>query len=79
MDRSFMYGVEQMLEDAEITKGITSLAHALNLRVITEGVENRLQLEELRKMGCDTAQGYYFSRPLPDEVASKLLGTLSAF
>jgi len=42
-----------------------NLAHALNLRVIAEGVEKKEQLHWLAENGCDAIQGYYFSRPLP--------------
>ncbi|MCW5698965.1 MAG: EAL domain-containing protein [Rhodospirillales bacterium] len=42
-----------------------ALAHNLRLRAVAEGVETEQQLEFLRRNGCDEAQGYYFSRPLP--------------
>jgi len=43
----------------------TNLAHGLKLRVIAEGVEEENQLKWLESHGCDSIQGYYFSRPLP--------------
>jgi EAL domain-containing protein (putative c-di-GMP-specific phosphodiesterase class I) len=49
------------------------LAHALGIEVIAEGVERSGQLEKLEAMGCDLAQGYYFSRPLPGEAIGTLL------
>jgi EAL domain-containing protein (putative c-di-GMP-specific phosphodiesterase class I) len=49
------------------------MAHRLDLRVIAEVVETAGQLDELRRMGCDVGQGYYFGRPLhPDRVAALL-------
>ncbi len=47
-----------------------NLAHALGLQVVAEGVETERQLEVLDRLGCDFAQGYLFSRPVP---ASELL------
>lgn len=41
------------------------LAKKMNLRVIAEGVENKSQVDLLRTMECDDAQGYYYSRPIP--------------
>jgi diguanylate cyclase (GGDEF)-like protein/PAS domain S-box-containing protein len=73
VNHSFVGGLGKTREDTEIVSGITSLARALNLRVIAEGVENPLQLERLREIGCDAAQGYHFSKPLPGEAADTLL------
>jgi EAL domain-containing protein (putative c-di-GMP-specific phosphodiesterase class I) len=55
-----------------------SLAHALRLKVVAEGVETQQQLARLREIGCNFAQGYHFSRPQPIEAATSLLakGTL---
>ncbi len=49
------------------------MARALSLDVIAEGVENEAQLSELRRLGCDYAQGHLFSRALPPEKVSGLL------
>jgi EAL domain-containing protein (putative c-di-GMP-specific phosphodiesterase class I) len=52
---------------------IIEMAHRLDLHVIAEVVETADQLHELRRMGCDVGQGYYFDRPLhPDQVAALL-------
>jgi EAL domain-containing protein (putative c-di-GMP-specific phosphodiesterase class I) len=42
-----------------------AMAHALGMRVVAEGVENRRQMQMLRTLGCDEGQGYFFSRPVP--------------
>jgi diguanylate cyclase (GGDEF)-like protein/PAS domain S-box-containing protein len=65
IDRSFVeaLGVEQ--ERTAIVQAIIGMARALSLAVIAEGVENEAQLSELRRLGCDYAQGHLFSRPLP--------------
>ena len=59
--------------DAAIVRSTIELAHNLGLQVIAEGVEDRQIWEELARLGCDFAQGYYLSRPLPaDKLAPKL-------
>jgi diguanylate cyclase (GGDEF)-like protein/PAS domain S-box-containing protein len=73
IDRSFVdaLGVEQ--EPTAIVEAIIGMARALSLDVIAEGVENEAQLSELRRLGCDYAQGHLFSRALPAEKISALL------
>jgi EAL domain-containing protein (putative c-di-GMP-specific phosphodiesterase class I) len=73
IDRSF---VKEMTTDPTsywIVQSIISLAHGLGAEVIAEGVETREQLEELRQLDCDLAQGYYLSRPVEAEQATALL------
>jgi diguanylate cyclase (GGDEF)-like protein/PAS domain S-box-containing protein len=65
VDRSFVSGLGSDPEAETIVAAIIDLAHALDLVVIAEGVENEQHLEVLRRLGCDQAVGYYFSRPLP--------------
>ena len=58
-------------DDAEIVTVIINLAHALKLRVVSEGIETKAQLSLLRSLGCDEIQGYLISKPLlPDQVQS---------
>ena len=52
-------------EDHAIVSSVINLAHSLDLHVIAEGVEDAAQLEELRGMGCDQAQGFYWRVPPP--------------
>jgi diguanylate cyclase (GGDEF)-like protein/PAS domain S-box-containing protein len=75
IDRSFVdaLGVEQ--ERTAIVEAIVGMARALSLDVIAEGVENEAQLSELRRLGCDYAQGHLFSRALPAEKITALLGS----
>lgn len=54
------------------------LADAMDLSVVAEGIETELQLRCLRDLGCQIGQGYYFSRPVPEDEFGKLLQTLSA-
>jgi len=73
IDRSFVRELGKDLKDTKIVAAIIHLARALDLKVIAEGVETAEQVEQLRKMKCDVAQGYYFSEPLPSEAVSALL------
>jgi EAL domain-containing protein (putative c-di-GMP-specific phosphodiesterase class I) len=66
VDRSFVQGVEDEAKDAAITANLITLAHALGLLAIAEGIESDSQLASLRGLGCDLAQGYLFARPLPE-------------
>ncbi|GAA4588369.1 diguanylate cyclase (GGDEF)-like protein/PAS domain S-box-containing protein [Actinoplanes octamycinicus] len=59
--------------DEQIVRTIVTLAHALQVTVTAEAVETRDQADRLRELGCDTAQGYLFSRPLPPESLIPLL------
>ncbi|MEU2307507.1 MULTISPECIES: putative bifunctional diguanylate cyclase/phosphodiesterase [Streptomyces] len=70
LDRSFTQGMQQFPADPvdlKIVEGIVSLAHSLDLAVTVEGVETGAQAEQLRVLGCDTAQGWYYARPGPPE------------
>jgi EAL domain-containing protein (putative c-di-GMP-specific phosphodiesterase class I) len=51
-------------KDAMLVTLILDIAKQLSIPVVAEGVETKTQLDMLKKMGCDVAQGYYFSRPL---------------
>ncbi len=74
IDRSFVdaLGIEQ--ERTAIVEAIIGMARALSLEVIAEGVENEVQLAELRRLGCDYAQGHLFHAAMPATDVSRLLG-----
>ncbi|MFE9774833.1 putative bifunctional diguanylate cyclase/phosphodiesterase [Streptomyces sp. NPDC005931] len=70
LDRSFTQSMQQFPADPvdlKIVEGIVSLAHSLDLAVTVEGVETGAQAEQLRVLGCDTAQGWYYARPGPPD------------
>ena len=73
IDRSFVTELPSNEDDATIAKTVITMAHALRLKVIAEGVETAAQLEFLAAHGCEEIQGYYFSRPLPSTLCTELL------
>ena len=76
IDRSFVFGMRDNSQDAIIVRSTVALAHNLGLGVTAEGVEDARTLDLLREMGCDQAQGYYLSRPLP---LDELIAWLNAY
>lgn len=73
IDRAFVLPLSTGPNAASIVESIVSLGHALGLTVIAEGVETGVQMRKLRQIGCDLAQGYLFSPPVPaDGVATWL-------
>lgn len=73
IDKDFVDGLKGNAEEAPVVKAIIELAHTLGLRVVAEGVETASQLSLLRGMGCEVAQGFHISRPLPAEAAERLI------
>jgi diguanylate cyclase (GGDEF)-like protein len=73
IDQTFVRNLPGSRNDAAIALAIISLARALDLKVIAEGVETAGQCAFLRKHGCDEIQGYYFSRPVPAEAFAEML------
>ena len=67
IDKSFVQDMAVDESDAAIVETILGLARHLQLRVVAEGVEDERTRDRLASMGCDIAQGYLFSRPLPAE------------
>ena len=64
IDRSFVNDVNTDHEDESVVSAVIGLAAHLGLRSIAEGVETDSQLDRLRELGCDQAQGYLFARPM---------------
>jgi diguanylate cyclase (GGDEF)-like protein len=65
IDRAFVTSMQTIHSDAVIVRSTIDLARNLGLAVVAEGVEDRSVLNELSDLGCDAAQGYYLSRPVP--------------
>ncbi|MBV8559704.1 MAG: EAL domain-containing protein, partial [Acidimicrobiia bacterium] len=72
LDRSFVEHVDHVSPEAAIVQAVIALGHALGMHVTAEGVERAEQVARLRALGCDSAQGYYFSLPVPVEELGSL-------
>ncbi len=70
IDRSFVSGLGLEADDSSIVEAVVRLGHSLGLHVVAEGVETPLQLNRLRDLGCDRAQGYLFGRPRPADITA---------
>ncbi len=73
VDRSFVSMLAEAGEDASIVRSIIDLAHALGLQAVAEGVETEEVWQQLVELGCDTAQGWYVSRPMEPVAATAWL------
>jgi diguanylate cyclase (GGDEF)-like protein/PAS domain S-box-containing protein len=75
IDRSFVRGLTLEGDQEAIVGAIVSLAHALGLYAVAEGVEGQWQFDSLRSVGCDRAQGFLFARPVEPAVVEQLIRT----
>lgn len=73
IDRSFVSAMTSNNHNVKIVQGVISLAHALDLDVVGEGVETNSQRQQLKGLGCEYGQGYYFAKPLGATDATQLL------
>lgn len=73
VDRSFVLGMQESNDDQAIVESVVGLAHTLGCSVVAEGVEDQEALSTLENMNCDTAQGYYISKPQPADVMEQWL------
>ena len=72
IDRSFVRDMSAGNDSADIVKAIVEMAHSLRLKVIAEGVETEEQLSQLRKLGCNSVQGFLLSRPVGATIAREI-------
>jgi diguanylate cyclase (GGDEF)-like protein len=73
IDRAFVMNLLDSRNDEVIVRSTIELGHNLGLRVVAEGVEDEESLQELRRLGCDEAQGYHLSRPVPADKLDRWL------
>ncbi len=73
IDMSFVRKIQENGEGGAISATIAAMAHALNKKVVAEGVETQAQVDFLRKHDCELIQGYFFSRPLPAAELAKFV------
>ena len=73
IDMSFIHRIETDSSSRALTEAIIIMAHKLGIRTIAEGVETHQQCEILKSFGCDYAQGFIYSKPLPADEFEKLL------
>ena len=76
IDRSFVKGIGRDVEDSAIVRAVITVAKSLGLSVTAEGIETADQLDQLRTLGCDHGQGYFFAKPMTsDRVPALLVAT----
>jgi len=73
IDKTFIDGLGRSREDLTIVEHVIGMAKALGIVTVAEGVETAEQVEHLRALNCDLAQGYYFSHPQPPHVIDELM------
>ena len=73
IDRSFVMQMDQEVDDAAIVRSTIDLGRNLGLEVVAEGVETQAIWDQLRELGCNVAQGYFLSRPVPAEMLREWL------
>jgi diguanylate cyclase (GGDEF)-like protein len=77
IDQGFIADLGHDATGSAITSAVTNLAHVLDLTVTAEGVETQAQSEEVKAIGCDSSQGYFFAQPMPAADISVHLGSLA--
>ena len=78
VDRSFVKDIPQDSNDMEITAAIIAMAQKLKLNVVAEGVETIEQIEFLQNNNCYIVQGYYYSKPIPEDELPALYDQLKS-
>lgn len=78
VDKAFVDGLVDNTEDRAIVRSVVALARELNISVTAEGIETERQMEQVKALGCNVGQGYWFSRPVTADAITELLrGTVA--
>lgn len=72
LDRSLVAKVDTSPRSAAVVRAVADMARALHLSLVAEGVETKEQAEKIHSLGCRLVQGFYYSRPSPEEEFLKL-------
>lgn len=75
IDRAFICNMHSDSDSREIVRLIVTLAHSLRMKVVAEGVDNELHIGQLQELGCEMAQGYFYSRPVDEKAVSVFLSS----
>lgn len=73
IDKGFLSDTLNTRKGCDIIHSVINMSKCLDLETVAEGVETLGQAEQLKEMGCDIAQGFYFSRPIPSKEFEELL------
>ena len=76
IDRAFVQGLGEQGTESSLIRTIVAMAHSMDLDLVAEGVETVQQLQSLRDMGCDKAQGYLISHPVPADAMRSTMAAL---
>ncbi len=79
IDRAFVRDIETNADDLAIVRAVLSMASDLGMKVVAEGVENRVQFEMLRDLGCDQLQGAFASMPMPQPAFEQFVSAWTGF
>jgi len=66
IDRSFIKDIPVKEDDCNLVKAILAIGHSLKMNIVAEGVETQAQFQSLKDWGCESIQGYYFNKPMPE-------------
>ena len=77
IDRAFICNMHTDPESHEMVRLMVMLAHNLGMKVVAEGVDNEIHISQLRALGCELAQGFFFSKPENEATITKMLETFS--
>jgi diguanylate cyclase (GGDEF)-like protein len=73
IDRTFVAGMTVDSENLEIVRAISTLAHSIYIDIVAEGIETNQQVEQLKTLGCEYGQGYWFAQPLDCDSVEQLI------